>query len=292
MRSLSPAMAAAVSREATTLARCWRLTRRDGLELGFTDHDRDLAFEGARFEAATGVEGAQSEGSLGFAVASGEIAGALASGSLDEGDLAKGLWDDAGFEVWLVDWTDTNARLLLEAGSLGEIRRGEDVFTAELRGLAHRLDEERGRMFTAHCSADLGDARCRVPLQDARFSRDFTVEAADGATMASSGLAGVDEGWFTGGRLVWLSGANTGSVGEIRRHGAGEVALWLEPPAPVAVGDRARAEAGCDKSFRTCGAKFANSPNFRGFPHMPGNELLITVAQSGQGAMDGGSLFG
>ena len=291
MRSLSPAMAAALSREATTLARCWRLARHDGLVLGFTDHDRDLAFEGTRFEAASGVEGGEAEGALGFAVGGSEIAGALSSGRLTEDDLAKGLWDDCGVGVWLVDWTNVEARLLLEAGSLGEIRRGDHAFKAELRGLAHRLDEERGRLFTASCSADLGDARCRVPLGDPRFHRVFAVEAVDEATLAWSGLAGVEEGWFTGGRLVWLSGANAGAVGEVRLHRAGSLALWREPPAPVAAGDQARVEAGCDKSFSSCRAKFGNVANFRGFPHMPGNELLLTVAQNGQGRMDGGSLF-
>ena len=39
----------------TTLARCWRLTRRDGLELGFTDHDRDIIFAGVTFKADTGL---------------------------------------------------------------------------------------------------------------------------------------------------------------------------------------------------------------------------------------------
>ena len=52
MRSLSPAMQAALSREATTLARCWRLARRDGLVLGFTDHDRDLVLDGTQGSTA------------------------------------------------------------------------------------------------------------------------------------------------------------------------------------------------------------------------------------------------
>ena len=43
-------------------------------------------------------------------------------------------------------------------------------------------------------------------------------------------------------------------------------------PALVASGAIA---AGCDKSFVTCGARFANRVNFRGFPHMPGADAVL-----------------
>jgi hypothetical protein len=31
---------------------------------------------------------------------------------------------------------------------------------------------------------------------------------------------------------------------------------------------------GCDKRFETCVSRFANAANFRGEPHLPGNDLL------------------
>ena len=44
MKSLSPALAAHLATGTTTLAYCWRVTRRDGTVLGFTEHDRDLTY--------------------------------------------------------------------------------------------------------------------------------------------------------------------------------------------------------------------------------------------------------
>jgi uncharacterized phage protein (TIGR02218 family) len=41
--------------------------------------------------------------------------------------------------------------------------------------------------------------------------------------------------------------------------------------------------AGCDKTHHTCRAKFANIINFRGFPHMPGNDFLTAIVRSGKG---------
>ena len=39
--------------------------------------------------------------------------------------------------------------------------------------------------------------------------------------------------------------------------------------------------AGCDKTVATCSAKFSNAINFRGFPHMPGNDFLTKISRPG-----------
>ncbi len=41
----------------------------------------------------------------------------------------------------------------------------------------------------------------------------------------------------------------------------------------------------------TCRLKFDNIVNFRGFPHMPGNDRVIAYPSSLAPAMDGGSFF-
>jgi uncharacterized phage protein (TIGR02218 family) len=128
---------------ATTLAWCWRLTRADGTQLGFTDHDRDLAFDGTDFEAGCGFTGSEVKQSLGLSVDNLDASGALASDRLNEADLASGLFDDARVEIWRVNWADTAQRVLVMAGSVGEVKRAEGAFTAELRSLAHYLHQRR-----------------------------------------------------------------------------------------------------------------------------------------------------
>ncbi len=49
----------------------------------------------------------------------------------------------------------------------------------------------------------------------------------------------------------------------------------------IAAGDTFAVTAGCDKLFSTCQAKFANGVNFRGFPHMPGNDFVLSYARAG-----------
>src|SRR5215212_487708 len=180
MRSIPPGLAAHLGGGATTLCHCWKLTRRDGAAFGFTDHDRDLVLAGVTFAARTGLEAAEVASELGFAVGGGEVSGALVSAGVTEADLAAGLYDNASVETWLVNWANTDDRLLLDVGSIGEVRRADEAFVAEVRGLMHRLDEERGRLYRATCSADLGDDKCRVNLTSSAFRGSGAVTSSDG----------------------------------------------------------------------------------------------------------------
>ncbi len=276
MRPIPPDLAASLAAETATLCRCWALIRRDGVVLGFTDHDRDVAFAGRVHAARTGLDAAEATSELGFAVGGGEVAGALAAAGITEDDLVAGLYDDAAVEAWLVDWSAPERRLLLDVAHLGEIRRADGAFVAELCGLMHRLDEERGRLYGPSCGADLGDARCRVNLARPDLAGEAAVGATDGALeVEAPALAGFAAGGLTGGRLAWTSGANAGTAVEVRAHRGTRLDLWQRTPRPIAPGDRFRVTAGCDKAFATCRDRFANAANFRGFPHLPGTDFLM-----------------
>ena len=60
MLSLSPSMQAKLDQRATTFCQCWRVARSDATVMGFTDHDRDLTFNGVTFRANTGLSASQS----------------------------------------------------------------------------------------------------------------------------------------------------------------------------------------------------------------------------------------
>ena len=279
----------------TTLCRCWRLMRRDGIVQGFTDHDEDVPLDDIVCRAGTGLTASEATQQLGLAVGGSEISGALSDASLSEDDLAAGRYDAASVEVWLVDWSAPHLRMLLARGVLGEIRRDGLAFTAELRGLSHRLAEESGRLFTATCAADLGDSRCGIDLDRPAFLGSGMV-AALVATSAftASGLSGFADGWFTGGRLTFERGANAGLSVEVKTHrlddGVATLTLWQTMPFPLAADDAFTVTAGCDKRFQTCVTRFSNAANFHGFPHIPGNDFVVRYPVQGEPGNDGGSL--
>ena len=279
----------------TTLCRCWRITRRDAVVQGFTDHDEDVVLDGLTCRAGTGLTASEATAQLGLAVTGSEISGALADDSLTEADLAAGRYDAATIELFLVDWSEPSLFVLMSKGLLGEVRREGQAFAAEMRGLADRLNQESGRRYTATCSADLGDSRCTIDLADPAFLGAGVVTVLNGtSSFLASGLDAFADGWFSAGRLNWTSGANAGLAIEVKSHRlvADGIALdlWQAMPEPLAEGDAFSVTAGCDKRFDTCRDRFDNALNFRGFPHIPGNDFVTRYAVSGEPGNTGQSL--
>ncbi|SMH55166.1 DUF2163 domain-containing protein [Maritimibacter sp. HL-12] len=266
----------------TTLARCWALTRRDGLVLGFTDHDRDIGFEGITFRADTGLSARALQQTTGLSIDNTEALGALSDLAVTEADIRAGRYDGAAVLAWLVNWADPDQRQVLFRGQLGEITRGGGAFRAELVGLSEGLNRAQGRVYQVPCAAVLGDAGCKVDLSDPAYS-GVGVVLADAAQkrFRVSGLSGFAEGWFARGRLVVLSGSAAGLVATVKvdrlADGLRNIELWQSLRADIAPGDEVRLEAGCDKRPTTCKDKFANFINYRGFPDIPGEDQAINI---------------
>lgn len=280
MRMLPPGLADHLMSGATTLCHCWRLDLAGGEAMGFTDHDRPLAFDGVTYEAEAGFTASEIDSGLGLGVDNLEATGALSSEQISEARIAAGDFDDATVTLWRVNWQDVRQRVMLRRGNLGEVTRGPQGFTAELRGLAHRLNQPRGRIFQFGCDAELGDRRCGVDLADPQYGAEAIVRAvSERRVLALEGIEGFATGLFARGQLRVLSGANAGRVGRIKRHrDGGEIELWQPLAEAILAGERVRVTAGCDGQFATCRQTFANAENFRGFPHMPGDDAVMRYA--------------
>jgi uncharacterized phage protein (TIGR02218 family) len=294
MRAVPEGLAVRLASGVTTLCRCWLVERADGVVMGFTDHDRDLTVDGVVCEAASGLDAGALEASTGLSVDMQSVTGALTSDGITVADVDKGLYDGARVRLMLVDWTEPRIAMVLSEGRIGEIRRAGASFEAEVVSLSEALNQPIGRAFLKTCPLRLGEARCGVDLGLPAIRGEGTVSAAGARAFRAGGLGAFSEGWFDGGVLTWLTGDNAGLRAAVRRHARRgeetEIELWLSPAAAVAVGDAFAVTAGCDKTFATCRAKFGNAGNFRGFPHMPGDDWAAGYPQEG-GAHDGGSLY-
>lgn len=273
---------------ATTIARAWMIRRRDGLILGFTDHDTVVGFDGIIFRPDHGMSARALVQAAGLSVDNSEIEGALSDDAITEMDILAGRWDGAEVRMWEVDWMDVSSRRAVFAGTVGEVSRSQGAFRAELRGLAEPLNEARGRVFHTRCSARLGDGCCGVDLT--AFSVEREIQAVeDGCILRFAGFADFAPGWFGRGRLTVLSGTAEGFGAAIKNDlslpgGGREIELWKEIGIALMTGDRIRLVAGCDKRADTCRQKFGNFLNFRGFPHLPSEDWLMAPAKgSGHG---------
>ena len=256
--------------QVSSIAFCWCIERRDGAGLALTSHDQELVHGGERYAADPGMMPAAITRQLGLEPHSAEVAGALSSDAITESDLELGKWDGARVTLIAVDWQspETEAVPLL-AGELGEVSISGTGFSAELRGAAWKLNAPVCPATSPECRAQLGDKKCRADLA----GRSVRAEIVSGSGNELQ-LDRTIDGRFLFGRLRFLSGDNCGASTIVLSAQGNKVRVRDLPRRAVQAGCRVELREGCDKRFETCVSRFGNAVNFRGEPHLPGNDLL------------------
>ena len=277
MQQLASGLAAHIAQETTTLATCWSITRRDGMALYFTDHDRDFTVDGNVYVASYGMNATAVTSQAGMSVDNLEFDGMLSNDAIAETDILAGLYDHAEISVFMVNYLDPDAgSLLLKTGWLGEVTLRGGQFVAEMRGLTSRLQQMIGAVYTPTCRAQLGDARCGVDLS--AYTVTGTVTSLEGSYAFTDSARTELGDYFANGLVTFTSGNNNGLSMEVRDYGAGRFGLFLPLPYAIAEGDTYTAIAGCDKTFESCVSTFNNAVNFRGEPNVPGTDKLLETS--------------
>lgn len=164
MRTIPEEMTDRIESGAARLCHVWVLRRADGVELGFTDHDRDLIVEGVTCRASTGWTAGAADSAVGFGAGSAAVAGGLDDTAITDADVEAGLYGAASVALWRVDWDRPDLRVRLWSATLARIRREGVGFTAELDGPLAKLERVVGRTYGRDCDAILGDRRCGIEL--------------------------------------------------------------------------------------------------------------------------------
>ena len=257
--------------ELVTPAWCWRLSRRDGVTIGLTSHDRDVTVGGLLYRAAPGMKPSALETRDSLDMETMDLAGAVSSAAIAAGDLDAGRWDGAELELFVTDWTAPDAAPVTVArGTLGAIERRGAAFAAELQGVVQMLDRPVCPATSPSCRAMLGDRACRVDLAPRTHDRRVVAVAGRAVTLDAPPAAGT----MAFGELLWMEGRNCGLSSPIIGQAGAVLHLAEAPPLPVEGPVRVRLTEGCDKQLATCRNRFGNAVNFRGEAHLPGNDLL------------------
>jgi uncharacterized phage protein (TIGR02218 family) len=279
MKAATTALAQHLTGEVTTLATCWRVTRRDGVEFFFTDHDQNIAFDGQVYLARTGYSRTAIANDASMAVDNLDVDGVFDAAAITESDMRAGKFDYAEVRVFLVNWADPSmGALRMRRGWFGEVILTEQgAFRTELRGMVQALQQRLGEIYAPECRADLGDARCKVDL--AAFTRAGAVTSATDRAVFFAAVDGAPtpDGWFNGGALTFTSGQNAGRTIEVKSWTAatGRFELFLAVGYAIAAGDTFSVYPGCDKRLDTCDLRFNNVLNFRGEPYVPGLDAMM-----------------
>lgn len=260
-----------------TIAMLWRVERHDGIVLGFAAHDRDLVVDHVRYHAAPGMLPSAIEIDDGLDPLDMDIAGALSHDLIRSDDLAAGRWDHAAVRIGLIDWqVPGEGAGWFWHGHLGAVSIEGHRFSAELRGLKAQLDQPFVPIASPSCRAEFCGVGCG--LSRSAFEHIATVDAISAEGLAFTGMDEAPASGFVHGSMRWIDGGNAGLHADI--VGSTDAGLQIDGPllrAPEP-GDRALLLQGCDRSLATCAGRFGNALNFRGEPHLPGNDLLTRFA--------------
>ena len=278
MKQISTGLATHIAGEVTTLATCWKLTRRDNTVFGFTDHDSDIIVDSVLYKAESGFTPSAVQNSASLSVDNLDIEGMLSAGNITEADIMAGLYDFAEIEIFQVNYNDiSHGKLKLRRGWLGEVSLVNQQFVAEVRGLTQRLSQTIGELYSAACRATFADSRCKI--NPASYTVSGTVSGVTSSREFIDSTRTEASGLFNFGKIIFSSGANNGLSMEIKEFiSSGKITLVLPMPYSINIGDSYNMVQGCDKTLETCAGQYNNVINFRGEPHVPGLDSMLETA--------------
>jgi len=310
MKSISSQLATHLQQDSTTLSRLWKITRKDGTILLFTDHDQDITYgtlgggyspPPAIYKAMHGFTSTATAKKADNSPDNMEVVGFLDSTAITEADIRAHLYDFCDIELRVVNWADlTQGDLKLIKGTLGNVKMVNGQFQAEIRGLNQFLTTMLGGTYGPVCRADLFDAgpdtgnhyRCQLNRSDYVQTGSVTVSygptnivpPTNSLLRISPHFSAIPAPatWFNDGIIKFTSGVLNGYQFEIQNWDGATLTLFAGVPMPFqpSPGDTYEIEPGCNKLRSDCRDKFVNIINFQGEPDMPGLQVLMQTPDS------------
>lgn len=304
--------------EDTTLALCWKVTKKNGDVILGTDHDTDIPVGSGDlvgiYVAGANITGADLTSSEDMSVDNTEVSGAFSDSitltDFTEEDVRSGVLNNAPVTLFFVNWeAPDDGQCYLRSGFLGELTYDTNsVYKTEIRGLTQLLSQNIVDTYSVNCGVKkFGDARCKVDVD--AISITATVTAVTNRKLFTvSGITSEPVGRYNTGLLIGLTGANAGVTRQIQNDSVGDtqgvVQTYDAFPETVAPGDTFTMKPGCDRAFATCktyedpanpGDPNGNYRNFRGYGlGIPGVDAImkgpvgtsvpVTSAEGGGGA--------
>ena len=200
-----------------------------------------------------------------------------------EDDLEKGIYNNAYYELFEIDWTlKTNGYYSYNNiikginGTIGEVKRDKLQFDTEFRSLSQYLSTTIIDVYKASCSATLGDIKCGVSLSS--FTFNDTISAVIKSNQFIVSTSTNTDGFFNNGIVEFITGQNTGKKYTIKNWDSATKTITLQMPSnySISIGDNIKLIAGCNKIKSDCKYKFNNYINYRGFYDIPGMDFIVS----------------
>jgi uncharacterized phage protein (TIGR02218 family) len=265
MRTLSGPFAAMIAGETTTLARVMKFILPNGQEFYYTNHDKDLVFDGDTYINAHAFDPSSVETSIGGDSSNFTFDLMLADDGVTSEMIEVGLTDNASVEYYLVDHTAPNtSNVRYFKGTVSNVKiNGKLSATFEITPLSLSQEQLAKDSFSQLCRADFGDAACKFDIESTAFLA--TISSVDNRQVFTTDNSDIDNYW-NGGVAVFTSGDNDTFGFEIgKSEASGKITLRLLTPFTIQVGDTVKLLLGCAKTIGAC-LSYNNVVNYRGEP--------------------------
>lgn len=271
----------------------YQFTSATGVNDYFTDLDIDITYTGNLYKSGSlRFEGLQRKLSVGLAVdeqslkiwaaPTDTLFGANFLANVEQGLLdgavivrSRIIWPFATGNVAVDVQNPPIAVWALFTGYMSAVTEGSASYIAfKVKSALVKLNVNMPRnYFQPGCLWTLYDAHCK--LIKTAYAGSGTVAAGvtsiaipvSGGITPTTGADGLP--YYAQGRLLFTSGVNNGLQVLIDTNDAGSVYLAYPLNQLPSAGDTFRFYPGCSKSFNTCGTKFSNTANFRGYDKVP-----------------------
>lgn len=264
-------------------AKCWKLTRTDGVILRFTDHIAPIVIGSDTYVPAS-FDSSAFESKTGFPQNNIELRGYLSSSAIAYEDLRAGLYRGATIEVFVVDWLYPWAgNFRTDTMTVESVKYTGEIWEAQVLGLTGLLRKKVGRTLNRDCDANVGDTRCGVAIESHRKTGTIST-VSESRRVFTTTLVDAD-GLYDLGEITWTSGLNNGLQSEVKSYlnASGALTLQIRAPYAVAVSDTFSIIPGCAGIREHCkgtsgtgGKPWATNINrYRGFPDIPGTSAIL-----------------
>ncbi|ENY6783311.1 phage BR0599 family protein [Providencia rettgeri] len=186
--------------------------------------------------------------------------------------LFRGVPPSAPIKVFVSRWHIQDERgdfRVIWSGHISEVRREQPDRTRLVTlGVASTFTRSGLRLTWGRaCPYALYDPHCGVSPETHKMA-NVRVRALDGEGLTVTFPHTVETGYFSGGYIEWAQEGFTERRG-LRVHQGQRLTLFGGTDG-LAVGMSIAVFPGCDRTIKTCHAKFNNTLNYGGQPHMPG----------------------
>lgn len=218
MRVIPAPLQTHIQQEVLSLSRCIKITKTDGTILRLTTHDVPLTVGGDVYTASVPIEVSAIQSTDSLSVDNAEMTLGIDGTYIKQEELDGGLFDNAAFELFLVNWEDTSQGVIaLKRGTLGDIEIENELSArVQLRGLTQVLQRPIVERYSPTCRVALGGKKCGVvniptrvrrPNQKVRTFDWFLVPSANITTPSLTNLdfesPSLTTGWTIPGGSAW-----------------------------------------------------------------------------------------